>query len=147
MLFRRLCLCLLALALLPGAPVQAHMAMAAGMERTAPAGVTAPTLADADADADADARSGCHEAMAAPAVTGSMAADADRTMHSPDCCADAAGGPPSGDGCPCPPATATALPPPLPTLRATTPGRHWGMLRFAGHTGPGHAPPRRPPIA
>jgi len=143
MLFRRLCLCLLALALLPGAPVQAHMAMAAGMEKTAPAGAIAPTLADADADA----RSDCHEAMAAPAVTGSMAADADRTMHTPDCCGDADGGHHCGDGCACPPATATALPPPLPTLRAAIPGHHWYVLRFAGHTGPGHAPPRRPPIA
>lgn len=136
-LLRRLSLCLLALALLPGAPVQARLAMAAS---AAPQAVTAGPAAEARAD-------DCHGAEKAPAP----AADtrhgdaAPGASHPADCCGDTADGHGCENACPCPPSI-TALPPVPQALSAPAHAHRWHSAGHPGRTGPADAPPNRPPI-
>lgn len=135
-LLPRLALLLFALALLPGAPVHAHVLA------TASAGMAAPSMDTATA-------STCHEAPAsippghdAQHGAGTQAGD---PASATDCCDGTTDPGGCGSACACPSAV-SALP--LPPLAAT-------ISPLAGHDGPAgtlarsgqtQAPPDRPPI-
>ncbi|AKC86877.1 hypothetical protein [Pseudoxanthomonas suwonensis] len=137
-LLRRLSLCLLALALLPGAPVQARLAMAAS---------TAPQAAPAGALADAQT-GGCHGAEVAPASEAARTHHRDTAPgagHPADCCGDTTAGHGCETACPCP-SSITALPPAPQALPAAAHDRRWNTAGHIGRAGPADGPPKRPPI-
>jgi len=133
-LLRRLCLCLLALALLPGATLQARM-------------LQAPVIADAASTKleHAMPARGCHQALPTQDVDAGNAHARHDHEAAEDCCGDGASSPDCSQHCACP---ATAPAPPL-AVTATAFAMHqprWSVSVAQGNDRIAHGPPKRPPI-
>jgi hypothetical protein len=140
--FRRFLLCLFALALLPGASVQAStaMAMAHGHAATPAIATQAPSAGDSG--------TGCHERIPAQpeADAGHPPEPATDTAGHADCC-DGMGDDAHdcGQSCACA-AFATALAVGQPRLALPTDRRTWSTADRVGRIGSADGPPNRPPI-
>ncbi|UNK58911.1 hypothetical protein MNQ95_07520 [Pseudoxanthomonas daejeonensis] len=135
-LIRRLSLCLLALALLPGATLQAQM--------------SSTSVRDAVAISSTVATGDCHQAMSMPPSTDTVDAGhhpgpASGATHAGECCGDADAKDSCSGACPCPTALAAL---PLSSSSASDPmlQQRWQAVGFQGRDRFAEGPPRRPPI-